>query len=259
MDNMLVSEHIITNLVLNKTSADEHLLVLEDDLSRTKMSLKESEDFNQRLKEENNSVKELFQREVKIYDEEAVKKSNIIKEYKLICSKLSSQLEEETKQSREKMSFFQSNLCDNCSAFVATALAIAANKQSNGETSGGSSERGSPSTSGSTPVPDTFEAQIQPLENELAKTKIALAEAECRNDDLNHRLILAQQDLESYKTHHQQSGAARIWKNLTFNKESRRSALSLEDTSVGGNPPTSISNPSSSIPFSTSAQNLARK
>lgn len=84
MEDMIRYEATLTNLVLSKTSAEEATGALEEELSRTKTSLKEVEDFNTKLKEETNSVKELFQREMKQYDIESDKKSNIIADYKRV-------------------------------------------------------------------------------------------------------------------------------------------------------------------------------
>jgi hypothetical protein len=56
MEDMIRNEHMITNLVLAKATAEETTLALEEDLARTRVSLKEVEDFNQKLKEETNSV-----------------------------------------------------------------------------------------------------------------------------------------------------------------------------------------------------------
>jgi chromosome segregation ATPase len=57
MEDIMRYEYTVTNLVLSKATAEETCSVLEEELSRTKMSLKELEDFNARLKEETNSVK----------------------------------------------------------------------------------------------------------------------------------------------------------------------------------------------------------
>ena len=56
MEDMIRYEHAITNLVLAKATAEEMTVSLEEDLARTRISLKEVEDFNQKLKEETNSV-----------------------------------------------------------------------------------------------------------------------------------------------------------------------------------------------------------
>jgi len=161
-------------------------------------------------------------------------------------------LEAEQKKSRERSSFFQSNLCENCSSFVATALQIAGNKeQMNGEGGGvlGGSTSPSSTTHGGASPDKPPEDPLQPLENELARTKIALAEAECRNDDLGHQLSLAMAELEVCRTSHGLSGPSRIWKNLTGGKESKRS--SVEEASGGSS--------ASSITSSVSLQSFGKK
>ena len=158
------------------------------------------------------------------------------------------------------MGFFQSNLCETCSTFVSTALAIAANKVSGPNDN--QQRNISPTHSNNSQSPISYEESVQPLENELAKTKIALAEAECRNDDLNHQLALVTAELESYKN----SGPARIWRNLPFNRDSgRKSTISVDESaimpSLGGSnlngPPSTNSH--ASLTSSTSLQGIARK
>lgn len=72
-------------------------------------------------------------------------------------------------------------------------------------------------TSTQEPASPSVEETIKMLENELAKTKIALAEAECRNDDLNHRLTISQNELGADRNN--ASGPAWLWKNLSFSKD----------------------------------------
>ncbi|ODN05350.1 Rab GTPase-activating protein 1 [Orchesella cincta] len=213
MEDMIRYESTITNLVLSKTAAEETAITFDEELIRTKNTLKEVEDFNSRLKEETNSVKELFQREMKQYDIESEKKSNIIADYKRTCSNLSSQLEQAQKDTRERNKFFQSNLCPACAHFVSVAINIASGGNKNPE-AGAQSEQYSPSHEPSTP---NTEETIKMLENELAKTKIALAEAECRNDDLSHRLSISQNELEAIRNN--ASGSTWLWKNLSFTKD----------------------------------------
>lgn len=184
-----------------------------------------------------------------------------------ICSKLSTQLEEEQKIARERMHFFQSNLCETCSAFVSTALAIAANKQppinsstigsNQGSSNSSPTHSNSPGGEGSSLLPISYEESIKPLENELAKTKIALAEAECRNDDLNHQLALLQTELDSYKN----SGPSRIWRNLPFNRESKKITVA-EDSGVISSSSSmneTFGNSSNNLTTSSSLQGLSKK
>lgn len=56
MEDMIRYESTITNLVLSKTAAEESSAAFEEELSRTRNTLKEVEDFNSKLKEETNSV-----------------------------------------------------------------------------------------------------------------------------------------------------------------------------------------------------------
>jgi len=122
-------------------------------------------------------------------------------------------LEIEQKLSRERMHFFQTNLCSNCANFVSTAMNLAGTRKMNGEP-GSFGDRMSPDEPNG--QGQSLEELVKPLENELAKTKIALAESECRNDDLSHRLTVALAALENSKS---SSGSTWLWKNLSFAKE----------------------------------------
>ncbi|XP_021949765.1 rab GTPase-activating protein 1-like isoform X2 [Folsomia candida] len=203
-EDIMRFEYLVTNLVLSKTSTDERCFHLEQELHKIKLDLKEKEEINLKLEEETNSVKDLFQRELKRSEDDICKKDSIISEYKQICSKLSSQIATEQKLSRERMLFFQTNLCPPCFQFASCAINIA----SSGKTNGDSTESGA----GDRPLEDI----VKPLENELAKTKIALAASECDNDDTKHKLSLALAELETYRN----SGAAStwLWKNLSNKK-----------------------------------------
>jgi len=56
IENMLRSEHMITNLVIGKVATEETLAHVQEELTKTKTTLREFEEFNQKLKEETNSV-----------------------------------------------------------------------------------------------------------------------------------------------------------------------------------------------------------
>jgi septal ring factor EnvC (AmiA/AmiB activator) len=96
---------------------------------------------------------------------------------------------------------------------------IAGSKKMNGEP-GSFGDRISPQGDPSSGE-RSLEEMVKPLENELAKTKIALAESECRNDDMNHRLSVALAELESYRNS-SSSGSTWLWKNLSFHKDHKR-------------------------------------
>ena len=56
MEDKLRLEQTVTNLVLTNSSLEDSLETTKEELKRTATSLKEAEDFNQRLKEESDSV-----------------------------------------------------------------------------------------------------------------------------------------------------------------------------------------------------------
>ena len=156
---------------------------------------------------------------------------------------------------RERMIFFQQNLCEQCSAFVSTAATLVS-RSSNGDL-----RKTSPSPLGDRSSPlgsssDAAEIILQPLENELAKCKIALAEAECKNDDLSHQLAVATAELEAYRNNTGGTGAW-LWKNLSFNKEHKKhpSNTSCDESTSSPAGPSS----SAAMTSSHSLQNITKK
>lgn len=134
-----------------------------------------------------------------------------------ICTKLSSQLEVEQKLSRERMNFFQANLCPACFQFVTTAINITS--RSSGRTTSASNGDAGDSLVSDRPLEDI----IKPLEEELKKTKLRLAESELDNDDVKHKLQNALAELESYRNS-SSSSSAWLWKNLSFGKEHKKAS-----------------------------------
>jgi len=138
---------------------------LEKDLEGTKSLLSEAVDERTRLEGETEQLKTLLKREIDKFDTDMATKDNVIAEYKVICSNLS-----------EKLEKTQQNLTHTSMNKDSTVQGIDATDSTNvTKTSGNSAEE-----------------RIKELELELAKTKLALVETECKNQDLTHQLSLIQ-------------------------------------------------------------------
>ena len=136
---------------------------LEKDLEGTKSLLAEAVDERARLEGETEQLKTLLKREIDKFDTELATKENVIAEYKVICSNLSEKLE----KTQQKLSITSSGNSSNASLLPNNVDSVDSATNEN-------------------------EARIKELELELAKTKLALVETECKNQDLTHQLSVIQ-------------------------------------------------------------------
>ena len=168
----------------------------EKDLTTAKIQLKEALDERKRLSVEADQLKSLLKREVDKLDKELITRNNVIAEYKTIMSQLSDKLEKAQK--------------------------------------GEQSTRLPPSNddgSGAMDSLDKANDRIRELELELAQTKLALVETECKNQDLTHQFNATIQDLqvrEQQQQQQQHSAKSGTWfsKTLSSIKETTASAAS---------------------------------
>ncbi|UYV73162.1 RABGAP1 [Cordylochernes scorpioides] len=148
-------------------AAQENVEGLTRDLSTTKSSLQDAEEEKKRLETEVNQLKEVCRRELQQLELDLTRSQTIIAEYKKICNQLSYRLEKEQGSAKDALTLLQEKVvsCPTCSQKLLDG--------------GGSApqDRDDPS-----------EAHYRELELELAQTKLALVEAQCRNQDLNHQL-----------------------------------------------------------------------
>ncbi|XP_054720811.1 rab GTPase-activating protein 1-like [Uloborus diversus] len=158
------------------------------ELSLTKKSLAEMEDEKRRLETEVNQLKELCRRELQQAESEISRNNSIISEYKQICSQLNSRLEKEQKLFEDYLNTVKNEVgaCENCSKKLVTSNNII--MKSNGNV-----------TNGSNIAPVDNDGQVRELELELAQTKLALVEAECKNQDLIHQLNSAIAEIQASK------------------------------------------------------------
>ena len=127
---------------------------VEKELEGCKSLLSESADERKRLEGETEQLKQLLKREIDKFDAEIATKTNVISEYKTICSQLSEKLE---KVQRSTQQLTQTNATGDGAKKLETE--------------------------------DSIDDRIKELELELAKTKLALVETECKNQDLTHQLM----------------------------------------------------------------------
>ena len=142
---------------------------LEKDLEGTKSLLSEAVDERTRLEGETEQLKTLLKREIDKFDTDMATKENVISEYKIICSNLSEKLEK-TQQRLTHASIDKDSTVQNIDS------------TDNGKTTSNSDEIAARAA----------EERIKELELELAKTKLALVETECKNQDLTHQLSVLQ-------------------------------------------------------------------
>ncbi|KAL4219350.1 Rab GTPase-activating protein 1 [Mactra antiquata] len=161
---------------------------LTRELMQTKKKLVETEEEKQRLDLESQQVKEMCRRELERLETDNGRNTAIIADYKQICSQLSERLEKQQTASRKELEAIRSNVksCDRCSTMF--------------------------DSDGKVQVPEPkidplsinprimdLERQVRDLELELAQTKLALVEAECKSQELTHQLNSAVSEIQASK------------------------------------------------------------
>lgn len=181
--------------------------------------LSDAEEEKKRLLMEANQVKELLKREVEKGDIETQSKSAIIADYKNICSQLSERLDKEQAANARTINMYKGKVssCEKCSALLSPV-------------SGPTMEVGLEES----PAVTRLQQQARELELELAKTKLALVESECKNQDLTHQLTTAVRELQATKN--------------TWFQKTLTSISSLKERTGS-----STASPSTSMPTTTTA------
>nr|XP_045587198.1 rab GTPase-activating protein 1-like isoform X2 [Procambarus clarkii] len=146
--------------------------------------LNDAEDEKKRLLLEANQVKELLKREVEKGDMETYRNNAIITDYKKICSQLSERLDKEQSANTQTINMYKAKVssCEKCSGILSPVT-------------------GPPGELGieESPAVTKLNQQVRELELELAQTKLALVESECKNQDLTHQLSTAMTELQATK------------------------------------------------------------
>ncbi|CAK9821815.1 Rab GTPase-activating protein 1 [Anthophora retusa] len=140
------------------------------------------EEEKQRLEAELVQVKEMLQREVARADTESRRSTIIIAEYKQICQRL----EDDYNAAKTTLCELRNKVskCENCRNCIMDSSNILA-------------DIAHPLENRIDPVLHTVQERIRELELELAQTKLAHVEAECRNQDLTHQLHATASELQA--------------------------------------------------------------
>ncbi|KAK0390326.1 hypothetical protein QR680_019302 [Steinernema hermaphroditum] len=188
------NDDLAHELVTSKIELRNKLDTTEDQLESCVANVERKTRENKDLEEENRSlhqeyeqVKEMCRREVVRLELETTRNQTIIANYKKICSDLSRRFEDHQEKVKEEHKEIASRVagCDRCRESLSDCLG----------------EEGSPVHKAS-PTDEEggfkalqlmeklsdYEDHIKHIELELAQTKLALVEAQCRNQDLTHQM-----------------------------------------------------------------------
>ncbi|XP_063424247.1 rab GTPase-activating protein 1-like isoform X2 [Mytilus trossulus] len=161
---------------------------LSSELVVTKKLLKDIQEEKQRLEVESSQVKEMCRRELEKSEADGKRNAVIIADYKQICSQLSERLEKQQTANKEEIGRIKGQVksCDNCSKMFKDD---------------GKIQLPEPKVDPDSLNPKYLDlhAQIRELELELAQTKLALVESECKTQDLTHQLNSTITELQSSK------------------------------------------------------------
>ncbi|XP_064648840.1 rab GTPase-activating protein 1-like isoform X3 [Lineus longissimus] len=168
-------------------NAEDRCECLNKELLTAKTMLLETEEEKKRLEGEAQQLKEMCRRELDRSEAEITRNSAIIADYKQICSQLSERLEKQQAATKEEVGKIKAIIkaCEKCcQLFSPDGQMKAASAQLPGEIN---------------PQLVEAERQIRELELELAQTKLALVESQCKTQDLTHQLNAALNEIQSSK------------------------------------------------------------
>lgn len=192
-ENDDLAHELVTSKIALRNELDtleEHCECLSKDLVQTQSLLTDTEEEKRRLEGQSVQLKELCRRELNHAEQEGSRNSAIIAEYKQICSQLSERLEKQQTATREELARIKEQIktCDNCSNLL---------------TADGQLKK---IVAAESPVVDGMDELaekdrlVRELELELAQTKLALVESECRTQDLTHQLNAAITEIQASKS-----------------------------------------------------------
>ncbi|XP_050389744.1 rab GTPase-activating protein 1 isoform X1 [Patella vulgata] len=189
--------------------------ILTQDLMVTKKALKETEEEKRRLEYESSQLKEMCRRELDRAEAEGSRNTLIIADYKQICSQLSERLEKQQTAAKEELQRIRVTVkaCDDCSKLI---------------DKDGKVKLPDPiiNPADQNPIIIDLKRQVRELELELAQTKLALVESECKTQDLTHQLNSAITEIQASKN---------TWFNKTINsiREVAQTKKDLKDVKEG--------------------------
>ncbi|XP_035824832.1 rab GTPase-activating protein 1 isoform X2 [Aplysia californica] len=165
---------------------EDKCTLLDRDYTQTSKLLKETEDEKKRLDAESKQLKEMCRRELERAESESTRNSAIIADYKQICTQLSERLEKQQTSYKEELQKIRCQVksCEKCcSVFDGDKIRPLDNMKEKEED----------------PDVTELQKQIRELELELAQTKLALVESECKTQDLTHQLSAAVSEISANK------------------------------------------------------------
>lgn len=180
------NDDLAHELVTSKIELRRKLDAVEDQVETSANTIervtRQNEDLleeNRNLQREYNQIKEMYRKEVSRLEEDANRASKLLKEYKQLFSQMSRRCDTEREQFHiQKRSIISRvSACDKCWPAVEEWEANrspARTPQDGPDLLSQLEER---------------EAHVKALEIDLAQTKLALVEAECKNQDLTHQMM----------------------------------------------------------------------
>ncbi|CAG2116761.1 unnamed protein product, partial [Medioppia subpectinata] len=185
---------------------------LSTELLTTRSLLVDVEDEKRRLEDEVKCLKEMCRRELERAESEIGRNTRIITEYKQICSQLQSRFESEQSSARESLAKVLDKVrdCDRCGPLVDDTRVSIGGNEMNGGDSGADGVDGS-----ATGLSNHFHQKIAELESELVKSKVALVESECRNEELILQLNSAQTEISQMRAQNDESKNTWLSKTLS--------------------------------------------
>lgn len=191
----LASELVNSKIQLRKEldEIEDRYDIVNKELLLSKSQMLETEEEKKRLEVEVHQLKELCRREAEKSADNDTRNQAIILDYKQICCQLSERIEKMSLLHKKELSEIKKALelcCEPCrKRFDGSEEGCEMGKEGEGVAFILSKARDNP---GSEPqkINDLAKAEtmIRDLELELAQTKLALVECECKNQDLIHQL-----------------------------------------------------------------------
>ncbi|CAH1786119.1 unnamed protein product [Owenia fusiformis] len=189
-ENDDLAHELVTSKIALRNDLDtteDQCEYLNKELVTSQSMLLDIEEEKKRFESESVQLKEVCRRELERAETEAARNSAIIADYKQICSQLSERLEKQQTASKEDVQRIkvQVSKCEKCSQLFSPDGAIKDIKLP-------------PETPASPSLTEAL-ATVRELELELAQTKLALVESECKNQDLTHQLNAAISEIQTSK------------------------------------------------------------
>ncbi|CAG9857075.1 unnamed protein product [Phyllotreta striolata] len=177
-----------------------------NEVERLRQTVARCDEERKLMADEIVQLKEMLKREVGQAEREKTGNAAIVDEYKSIRRRLDAEL----RQAKAELDKLKANVanCENCSQYMNSSP----NKRRQGDEGASDQER------------------IRELELELAQTKLAHVEAECRNQNLTHQLRAAETELASAKN----SWPPWVSKTLNSIKEAAKQQSNNPTNSGGG-------------------------